>query len=238
MKIGLYFGTFNPIHIGHLAIANYMLEFAGIDQLWFVVSPQSPFKQKQNMLDDYQRLELVNRAIGDDLRMRVSSIEFKLPKPSYTIDTLTYLQEEFPAHRFSILMGSDNLENFHKWKNYEQIIENYPVIIYPRPGFDPLTVEVHKDIGNIYPRSHQSRERRPPFCSCQSLAVHRRNALLYEIVEKHKLCVRTGITLLSLPADFFMQVSGFFGQDNLPIYTPFNEVKVQLAKCLKIRYCK
>ncbi|HBL74171.1 MAG: nicotinic acid mononucleotide adenylyltransferase [Bacteroidetes bacterium GWF2_42_66] len=146
MKIGLYFGTFNPIHIGHLAIANYMLEFAGIDQLWFVVSPQSPFKQKQNMLDDYQRLELVNRAIGDDLRMRVSSIEFKLPKPSYTIDTLTYLQEEFPAHRFSILMGSDNLENFHKWKNYEQIIENYPVIIYPRPGFDPLTVEVHKNI--------------------------------------------------------------------------------------------
>ncbi|MDX9883446.1 MAG: nicotinate (nicotinamide) nucleotide adenylyltransferase [Prolixibacteraceae bacterium] len=146
MKIGLYFGTFNPIHIGHLAIANYMLEFADIDQLWFVISPQSPFKQKQSMLDDYQRLELVTRAIGDDPRMRASSIEFKLPKPSYTIDTLTYLQEEFPSHRFSILMGSDNLENFHKWKNYEQIIENYPVIIYPRPGFDPRTVTVYKNI--------------------------------------------------------------------------------------------
>lgn len=146
MKIGLYFGTFNPIHIGHLAIANYMLEFGEIDQLWFVISPQSPFKQKLSMLDDYQRLELVNRAIEGDQRMKASSIEFKLPKPSYTIDTLTYLQEEFPMHQFSILMGSDNLKFFRKWKNYELILENYQVLVYPRPGFDSKSFMKHRNI--------------------------------------------------------------------------------------------
>jgi nicotinate-nucleotide adenylyltransferase len=146
MKTGLYFGTFNPIHIGHLVIANYMLEFTALDQLWFVVSPQSPYKQKQSLLDDYQRLELVNRAIEDDDRMRASNIEFKLPKPSYTIDTLTYLQEEYPSHRFSILMGSDNLKHFHKWKNYDQIIENHSVLVYPRPGFSPENFKAHKNI--------------------------------------------------------------------------------------------
>lgn len=146
MKIGLYFGTFNPIHIGHLAIANYMLEFTDIEQLWFIVSPQSPFKQKQSMLDDYQRLELVNRAIEGDDRLRASSIEFKLPKPSYTIDTLTYLQEEYPANQFSILMGADNLVHFHKWKNYELIVENHQILVYPRPGFDPSNFKIHKNI--------------------------------------------------------------------------------------------
>lgn len=146
MKIGLYFGTFNPIHIGHLAIANYMLEFTDIDQLWFVVSPQSPFKQKQSMLDDYQRLELVNRAIEGDGRLKASSIEFKLSKPSYTIDTLTYLQEEYPTNQFSILMGADNLEYLHKWKNYELIVENHQILVYPRPGFDPANFKAHKNI--------------------------------------------------------------------------------------------
>ncbi len=134
MNVALYFGSFNPIHIGHLAIANYALAFAPIDQLWFVVSPQSPFKQKQNMLDDYQRLELVNRAIEGDDRMKASSIEFRLPKPSYTIDTLTYLQDEYPMHRFSLLMGADNLQSFDKWKNYEQILSDYKLLVYPRPG--------------------------------------------------------------------------------------------------------
>lgn len=146
MKTGLYFGTFNPIHIGHLAIANYMIEFSEIEQLWFVVSPQSPFKQKQNMLDDYQRLELVNRAIEGDDRLRANSVEFKLAKPSYTIDTLTYLQEENPNHQFYILMGSDNLEHFHKWKNYEQIIQQYQILVYPRPGFDENNYEKHEHI--------------------------------------------------------------------------------------------
>lgn len=146
LKIGLYFGSYNPIHIGHLAIANYMVEFTNIDQLWFVVSPQNPFKKKENLLADYHRLELVNRAIDNDDRFRASNIEFNLPKPSYTIDTLTYLHERFPDYSFVILMGSDNLESFSKWKNFEMIVENYGVVVYPRPGFDMSKVPVHRNI--------------------------------------------------------------------------------------------
>ena len=145
-KIGLYFGSYNPIHIGHLAIANFMVEFTDIDELWFVVSPQNPHKRKVNLLDDYQRLEMVHRAIGNDHRFQASSIEFGLPKPSYTVDTLAYLKERYPNVHFVILMGSDNIENFHKWKNYETIVENYGVIVYPRPGFDESKVLQHKNI--------------------------------------------------------------------------------------------
>ena len=146
LKVGLYFGSFNPVHIGHMAIANYLVEYSGIDQLWFVVSPQNPHKTNENLLEDYHRLELVNRAIGNDNRFRVSNIEFGLPKPSYTIDTLTYLQEKFPNHNFSILMGSDNLVSFNRWKNYEAIVENYGVIVYPRPGSDKLKILQHPNI--------------------------------------------------------------------------------------------
>ncbi len=146
LKIGLYFGSYNPIHIGHMAIANYIIEFTGIDQLWFVVSPQNPHKGKDNLLEDYHRLELVTRAIGDDNRFRVSNIEFNLPKPSYTIHTLTHLQEKFPHHNFVIIMGSDNLDNFHKWKNYEMILENYGIIVYPRPGFDHHKMIEHTNV--------------------------------------------------------------------------------------------
>jgi len=144
--VGLYFGSYNPIHIGHMAIANYMVEFTGIDQLWFVVSPQNPHKAQENLLDDYQRLEMVNRAIEGDSRFRTSNIEFGLPKPNYTIDTLTYLHEKFPNHQFSIIMGSDNLESFHKWKNYTIILENYGIIVYPRPGFDESKIIQHPNI--------------------------------------------------------------------------------------------
>jgi nicotinate-nucleotide adenylyltransferase len=146
LKIGLYFGSYNPIHIGHMAIANYIIEFTGIDQLWFVVSPQNPLKRKDNLLEDYHRLELVTRAISDDSRFRVSNIEFNLPKPSYTINTLTHLQEKFPSHSFVIIMGSDNLDNFHKWKNHEMILENYGIIVYPRPGFDRVKLIVHPNV--------------------------------------------------------------------------------------------
>lgn len=143
IKTGLYFGSFNPIHIGHMAIANYMVEYTEIDQLWFVVSPQNPLKQKKSLLDDYQRLELVTRSIGDDLRFRASKVEFGLPKPSYTIDTLTHLSEKYPTHKFYILMGTDNLENINKWKNAEQLLANYDIIVYPRHGFNPSSVEKH-----------------------------------------------------------------------------------------------
>lgn len=145
-KIGLYFGSYNPIHIGHLAIANYMVEYTDIDQLWFVVSPQNPFKKKANLLADYHRLEMVERAIEGDDRFRASNIEFNLPKPSYTIDTLVHLQERYPNHSFKILMGSDNLKIFPKWKNFEMIIENYGIIVYPRPGFDKSETEHLKNI--------------------------------------------------------------------------------------------
>ncbi|VAW25058.1 Nicotinate-nucleotide adenylyltransferase [hydrothermal vent metagenome] len=142
LKVGLFFGSFNPIHIGHLAIANYMVEYTDIDQLWFVVSPQNPHKQRTNLLNDYQRLELTYRAVDDDRRFRVSNIEFNLPKPSYTADTLAYLSDQYPNHKFFILMGADNLINFHKWKNYEVIIANYGVYVYPRPGYKPDTAKL------------------------------------------------------------------------------------------------
>ena len=146
LQVGLYFGTYNPIHIGHLAIANYMVEFTEIDQLWFVVSPHNPHKKKANLLDDYQRLEMVHLAVDGDDRFRVSNIEFTLPKPSYTVDTLAYLKDKHPEYEFKILMGSDNLENFHKWKNYETIIENYGAIVYPRPEFDKTGYKPHPNI--------------------------------------------------------------------------------------------
>jgi nicotinate-nucleotide adenylyltransferase len=135
LKIGLFFGSFNPVHIGHMAIANYMVEFAGLDQVWFVVTPQNPHKQNQNLLNEYARLEMVNLAIGDDNRFRASDVEFRLPKPSYTINTLAVLTEKYPDYHFSIIIGSDNLESLPKWKNYETLTENYGIIIYPRPGF-------------------------------------------------------------------------------------------------------
>ncbi len=132
-KIGLYFGSFNPVHIGHIAIAGYMTEFAGLDQVWFVVSPHNPLKKKDTLLDDHQRLYMAQLAIGDNDRMKASDIEFKLPVPSYTIDTLTYLSEKYPKNKFSLVMGEDNLYTLHKWKNSGELIKNHTIYVYPRP---------------------------------------------------------------------------------------------------------
>jgi nicotinate-nucleotide adenylyltransferase len=132
MKIGLYFGTFNPIHVGHLTIANHLAEHSDLDQVWFVVTPQSPFKKKSSLLDNHQRLEMVYRATKDYSKLRPSDIEFGLNQPNYTIDTLTYLHEKFPEHKFALIMGEDNLKSFHKWKNYELILENHYIYVYPR----------------------------------------------------------------------------------------------------------
>ncbi|HLP52535.1 MAG TPA: nicotinate (nicotinamide) nucleotide adenylyltransferase [Chitinophagales bacterium] len=134
MKIGLFFGSFNPVHNGHLIIANYLCETTDLDKVWLVVSPQSPFKQKETMLGEYDRLNLINLAIEKNTNLYASNIEFKLPKPSYTIDTLTYLKEKYPQHQFCLIMGSDNLETIHKWKNYELILNNYPLYVYNRRG--------------------------------------------------------------------------------------------------------
>ncbi len=136
MKTGLYFGSFNPIHIGHMAIANFMIEFSELEQLWFVVSPQNPLKEKKTLLKDYHRLEMVQLAVEDDDRFRASDIEFKLPTPSYTIDTLVYLEEKNPGREFQLVMGADGLRTFHKWKHANLIVENYHRLIYPRPGVD------------------------------------------------------------------------------------------------------
>jgi len=132
LKVGLFFGSFNPIHVGHMVLANYFLEYTDIDTLWFVVSPQNPLKEKKTLLDERHRLQLVKVAIGDNIKMKASDIEFKLPQPSYTINTLTYLKEKYPAYHFVLIMGADNLENFHKWKNHEQILKQYEVYVYPR----------------------------------------------------------------------------------------------------------
>jgi nicotinate-nucleotide adenylyltransferase len=134
MNIGLYFGSFNPIHIGHLVIANYMVEFTNLNQIWFVISPQNPLKKRTSLLADYHRYELVERAIGKNDKFRVSDIEFKLPKPSYTIDTLTYLKEKYPKKNLSLIMGEDNLLTLEKWKNYKELIEYYEFYVYPRSG--------------------------------------------------------------------------------------------------------
>lgn len=146
MKTGLFFGSFNPVHVGHLAIANFMVEFTDIDQIWFVLSPHNPFKKKSTLLPDYTRLDLLNLAIDDDPRFKSSNIEFKLPKPSYTIDTLTYLKDQFPKKDFVLIMGSDILCSFHKWKNYEQIEQNYKRYIYPRSTNEKIDKQQHVNV--------------------------------------------------------------------------------------------
>ncbi|MEZ7839342.1 MAG: nicotinate (nicotinamide) nucleotide adenylyltransferase [Flavobacteriales bacterium] len=140
-KIGLYFGTFNPIHIGHLIIANHMANYTNLDEVWFIVSPHNPFKNKKNLLDDYARLEMVDRAIKGFDKLRVSNIEFSLSQPSYTVNTLVSLCEKYPDHNFSLIMGGDNLNTFHKWKNHEHILANHQLYVYPRLATMPGSLD-------------------------------------------------------------------------------------------------
>jgi nicotinate-nucleotide adenylyltransferase len=133
-KTGLLFGSFNPIHTGHLIIGSYMLEFSDLEEVWFVVSPQNPLKERSSLLPDYQRLRMVNEAIDDDYRFKASNIEFDLPRPSYTIHTLAYLQDKYPGREFVLITGTDIFPTFHKWKNWEQLLEFYKFYVYPRPG--------------------------------------------------------------------------------------------------------
>jgi nicotinate-nucleotide adenylyltransferase len=135
-KIGLFFGSFNPIHIGHLIIAGYMTNFTDLEEVWLVVSPQNPLKAKKGLADMYDRLEMARLATEAAEKIRVSDIEFKLPQPSYTVDTLAHLQEKYPAREFVLIMGADNLASIKKWKNYEVLLNNYAIYVYPRPGTD------------------------------------------------------------------------------------------------------
>jgi nicotinate-nucleotide adenylyltransferase len=138
MQIGLYFGSFNPIHHGHLLIANYILDNTELEQVWFVVSPQNPLKPSGSLLNEYHRLYLVQLAVEGENRLKASDIEFKLPKPSYTADTLAYIQEKYPNHEFSIIMGSDSFQNLPKWKNYRHILQHYPLYIYKRTADETI----------------------------------------------------------------------------------------------------
>jgi len=135
MKIGLYFGSFNPVHVGHLIIANHVINYSDLQQVWLIISPQNPLKPSSSLLNEYHRLHLVQSALEGETKLKGSNIEFHLPKPSYTVDTLTYLKEKYPQHQFAIIMGSDSFCNLTKWKNYEVIIKNYALYIYERQGF-------------------------------------------------------------------------------------------------------
>ena len=135
-KIGLYFGTFNPIHVGHLIIANYLANNSDLNEIWFVVSPHNPLKDKSNLLEDHHRLAMVQRAVEDNIKLKASSIEFDLPKPSYTVFTLQSLKEKYPSTKFSLILGEDNLRTLHKWKNYEVILQNHAIYVYPRISSD------------------------------------------------------------------------------------------------------
>ncbi|HWY38252.1 MAG TPA: nicotinate (nicotinamide) nucleotide adenylyltransferase [Bacteroidia bacterium] len=145
-KTGLFFGSFNPIHVGHMVLANYMLEFTRLDEVWFVVSPQNPLKEKQTLLAQNHRLAMVRLAVEDHPKLKASNIEFKLPQPSYTINTLAYLKEKYPKKDFSLIMGMDNLQTFDKWKNHEQILKNHVLFIYPRPGFNAGKFANHTNV--------------------------------------------------------------------------------------------
>jgi len=150
MKIGLFFGTFNPIHIGHLTIANHIAENSDLDQVWFVVTPHSPFKKKSTLLDNRQRYEMVYQATKDYLKLAPSDIEFDLPQPNYTINTLVHIKEKHPHHEFALIMGEDNLKSFHKWKNYELILEQHDMYVYPRISVGKIETQF-----DTHPRIHK-----------------------------------------------------------------------------------
>lgn len=145
-RVGLYFGSFNPIHVGHLVIANAMLENAGVDEVWFVVSPHNPLKERSTLLADHHRLHMVRVAIDDNYRFRACDEEFHLPKPSYTSLTLAHLSEKYPNKEFCLIMGSDNICTFDRWRNYQYILDNYKIFVYPRPNYQGSQWEKHRNV--------------------------------------------------------------------------------------------
>ena|ERR1700752_3356306 len=146
MHVGLFFGSFNPIHVGHMVLANYMASFTDLKEVWFVVSPHNPLKKKASLLHQNQRLHMVNLAIGDNTHFKSSNIEFSLPQPSYTVNTLAHLKEKYPKHNFSLIIGEDNLEYFSKWKNYEEILKKHKLYVYPRPNCKPDEFKNHPNV--------------------------------------------------------------------------------------------
>ncbi|MEQ8924185.1 MAG: nicotinate (nicotinamide) nucleotide adenylyltransferase [Fulvivirga sp.] len=149
MEVGLFFGSFNPIHIGHLIVANVMVENTSVSQVWFIISPQNPFKKRSSLLHEFDRFDLVNAAIHDNYNLKASDVEFNMPKPSYTIDTLAYLSEAHPDKKFKLIIGEDNLKSFPKWKNADQILEYYSLLVYPRPNAQPSDLIKHPKVQMI-----------------------------------------------------------------------------------------
>jgi nicotinate-nucleotide adenylyltransferase len=149
MRVGLFFGSFNPVHVGHLVIANYMASFTELDEVWLVVSPQNPLKEKSSLLNENDRLHLVKIALDLHAKIKASDIEFKLAQPSYTINTLAHLSEKFPQHQFYLIMGSDNLTSFHKWKNHEEILKRFKVLVYPRPDRKETEFDKHPSVSFV-----------------------------------------------------------------------------------------
>ena len=167
MKIGLYFGTFNPVHVGHLVIANYMAEHTDLDQVWLVVSPQNPLKNKASLLPDFHRLSLVKEAIDDNNKLKPCDIEFSLSKPSYTVTTLTYLIEKYPDNEFSIIMGEDNLRSLHKWFNYDVILKSHNIYVYPRV----LTIQEEQELEKYKLQEQHQFHNHPKIIFCNEAPV-------------------------------------------------------------------
>ena len=149
MKVGLFFGSFNPIHTGHLIIAHVMIETTDIDKVWFIVSPQNPFKTSHSLLHEFDRLDLVRAAIDDNYNMEAKDVEFHMPRPSYTVNTLAYLSDRFPQKKFVLIIGEDNLKQFPKWKNHQTILNDYGLYVYPRPGAEKSEIAVHQNITKV-----------------------------------------------------------------------------------------
>lgn len=172
MKIGLYFGTFNPIHVGHLLIANHMAQFTDLEQVWLVVSPQNPLKDKNTLLADIHRLNLVREAIHDNPKLKASDVEFQLSKPSYTITTINYLMEKYPQHTFALIMGEDNLRTLHKWYNYEVLLKKHQIYVYPRA----LTVQEELDVLTTSDRLTFNYSDNPNIIFCEDAPVMKLSA--------------------------------------------------------------
>jgi nicotinate-nucleotide adenylyltransferase len=190
MKVGLYFGTFNPIHVGHLVIANYMAEHTDMDQVWLVVSPHNPLKQKSTLLPDYHRLAIVQQAVEDNPNLRASDIEFKLDKPSYTATTLAYLSDKHPSIEFSLIMGEDNLRTLHKWFNHETILKNHKFYVYPRV----LTIQEEEEIQNMKYHPENEFSNHPNVIICEDAPVMKVSASFIRQSIKERKDVRYLLT--------------------------------------------
>jgi nicotinate-nucleotide adenylyltransferase len=203
VKVGLYFGTFNPIHVGHLVIANYMSEFTDLDQVWLVVTPQNPLKQKKSLLADFHRLALVKEAIDDNRKLKASDIEFKMQKPNYTAHTLAHLIENHPENDFALIMGEDNLRGFHKWFNYEQILSKHKIYVYPRV----LTPQEENEIENTKKEQLDQFKSHPNVSFCKDAPVMKVSSSFIRSSIKAKKDVRY---LLSEPVFRYVDEMKFY----------------------------